>query len=276
MSHSRRKFKISFVKQIIACILSLMVILPFVMVFLNSFKSESEAAFMNLSLPKSFKWENYLIAIERGKLITSFFNSMIYSIAATFISTIVNSMAAFVLSREKSKLNHFLYFFIVLGLVLPTNYIALIKVMQALHLLNTRLGVILFYAAMHVPFGTFILYGFVGTIPRELDEAALIDGANAWNLFFKIVFPLLRPAVVTVALLTFLGVWNDFMTPLYLLNRASQWPMTLAVYNFFGQYQAEWNLIFADVVLTCLPVFIVYLFGQKHVVSGMTTGAIKG
>ena len=203
MSHSRRKFKISFVKQIIACILSLMVILPFVMVFLNSFKSESEAAFMNLSLPKSFKWENYLIAIERGKLITSFFNSMIYSIAATFISTIVNSMAAFVLSREKSKLNHFLYFFIVLGLVLPTNYIALIKVMQALHLLNTRLGVILFYAAMHVPFGTFILYGFVGTIPRELDEAALIDGANAWNLFFKIVFPLLRPAVVTVALLTF-------------------------------------------------------------------------
>lgn len=263
-------------KQIIACILSGIVIIPFLVILVNSFKTESEAAIMDLSLPKSFKWENYSIAIERGKLATSFLNSSLYSVSATIISVLINSMAAFVLSRRRSKLNQILYILIILGIMLPTNYIALIKIMQILRLLNTRIGVILLYSAMNVPFGTFILYGFVGTIPRELDEAGIIDGANPLQLFFKIVFPLLRPAVVTVSLLTFMGIWNDFMIPLYVLNRASQWPMTLAIYNFFGQYQSEWHLIFADIVLTCLPVFIVYLLGQKQIVSGMIAGAIKG
>lgn len=263
-------------KQIIACILSGIVIIPFLVILVNSFKTESEAAIMDLSLPKSFKWENYSIAIERGKLATSFLNSSLYSVSATIISVLINSMAAFVLSRRRSKLNQILYILIILGIMLPTNYIALIKIMQILRLLNTRIGVILLYSAMNVPFGTFILYGFVGTIPRELDEASVIDGANPLQLFFKIIFPLLRPAVVTVSLLTFMGIWNDFMIPLYVLNRASQWPMTLAIYNFFGQYQSEWHLIFADIVLTCLPVFIVYLLGQKQIVSGMIAGAIKG
>lgn len=264
------------IKQIIACILSGIVIIPFLVILVNSFKTESEAALMDLSLPKSFRWENYSVAIERGKLITSFFNSSLYSVTSTIISVIINAMAAFVLSRRRTRLNQFLYFFMILGIMLPTNYIALIKVMQILHLLNTRIGIILLYTAINVPFGTFILYGFVETIPRELDEAGVIDGANPIQLFFRIVFPLLKPAIVTVALLTFMGIWNDFMLPLYVLNRASHWPMTLAVYNFFGQYQSEWNLIFADMVLTCLPVFVVYLLGQKWIVSGMIAGAIKG
>lgn len=264
------------IKQLIACILSGIVIIPFLVILINSFKTESEAAIMDLSLPKSFRLENYSIAIERGKLITSFLNSSLYSISATIISVLINSMAAFVLSRKRSKLNQILYILIILGIMLPTNYIALIKVMQILRLINTRIGLILLYSAINVPFGTFILYGFVETIPRELDEASVIDGANPLQLFFKIIFPLLRPAIVTVSLLTFMGIWNDFMIPLYVLNRASQWPMTLAVYNFFGQYQAEWHLIFADIVLTCLPVFIIYLLGQKQIVSGMIAGAIKG
>ncbi|HOP55664.1 MAG TPA: carbohydrate ABC transporter permease [bacterium] len=272
----RKKKVIEILKQFIACILSGIVILPFIVVVINSFKTESEAALMDLTLPTKFIWENYSIAVERGKLVTSFFNSTLYSVSATAISIIINSMAAFVLSRKRTQWNLFLYIFIILGIMLPTNYIALIKIMQTLHLLNSRLGVILLYSAMNVSFGTFILYGFVGTIPRELDEAGVIDGANPWQLFFRVVFPLLKPALVTVALLTFMGIWNDFMIPLYVLNRSSQWPMTLAVYNFFGQYQSEWNLIFADIVLTCLPVFIVYLLGQKQIVSGMTAGAIKG
>jgi len=264
------------IKQLIACILSGIVLVPFLVIIVNSLKTESEAALMDLSLPKSFRWENYSTAIERGKLVTSFFNSSLYSVTATIISILVNSMAAFVLSRRRTRLNQFLYLFILLGIMLPINYIALIRVMQVLHLLNTRTGIILLYTAINIPFGTFILYGFVETVPRELDEAGLIDGASPLELFFKIVFPLLKPAVVTVALLSFMGIWNDFMLPLYVLNRTSHWPMTLAVYNFFGQYQSEWNLIFADIVLTCLPVFIVYLLGQKWIVSGMVAGAIKG
>lgn len=266
----------AFLKQIIVCLLSTMVVVPFLLVFLNSFKTSSEAALMKLTLPREFKWENYRVAIERGKLAKSFLNSVLYAVTATVISIFVDSMAAFWLARTPSRLSRLLHLFLVLGIVLPTNYIALIKVMQVLRLLNTRLGVILLYVAINVPFGTFILYGFVGTVPRELDEAALIDGAHPLSLFFHIVFPLLKPAVMTVALLTFLGIWNDFMIPLYLLNRSSQWPVTLAVYSFFGQYHSEWNLVFANIVLTCLPVFAMYLLGQKQVVSGITAGAIKG
>jgi raffinose/stachyose/melibiose transport system permease protein len=160
--------------------------------------------------------------------------------------------------------------------MLPLNFVALMKVMQILHLINSRIGLIILYTAMQVPFGVFIIYGFVGTIPREIDEAAVIDGAGPWKMFFSIIFPLLKPVLVTVMLLVFMGAWNDFITPLYMLNTANKWPMTLAVYSFFGRYESEWNLVFADIVLTCLPVFIVYLLGQNQIVSGMTSGAVKG
>jgi raffinose/stachyose/melibiose transport system permease protein len=194
---------------------------------------------------------------------------MVFTILAT-------SMAAFVLARRRTKLNQFIYFFIILGIMLPLNFVALMKVMQILHLINSRIGLIILYTAMHVPFGVFIIYGFVGTIPREIDEAAVIDGAGPWKMFFGIIFPLLKPVLVTVMLLVFMGAWNDFITPLYMLNTANKWPMTLAVYSFFGRYESEWNLVFADIVLTCLPVFIVYLLGQNQIVSGMTSGAVKG
>ncbi|MGB9682261.1 MAG: carbohydrate ABC transporter permease [bacterium] len=274
MINTKRELKI-FIKYFIAYSLSLIIIIPFLVIVNNSLKTKAEADLMDLSLPSHFQWENYRVASERGKLGTSFLNSLLYSVTATSLSVIINSMAAFVLARNKTKINLILYLFIVLGIMLPSNFIALIKVMQIFHLINTRLGIILLYVATNVSFGVFIVYGFVGTIPRELDEAAVIDGANSWQLFFKVIFPLLKPVLVTVAVLTFMGIWNDFMAPLYVLNRASLWPMTLAVYNFFGQYEQEWNLVFADIVLTCLPVFIIYLLGQRYIVSGIIAGAVK-
>ena len=114
------------------------------------------------------------------------------------------------------------------------------------------------------------------TIPRELDEAAIIDGCGPVKFFFSIIFPLLTPAWVTAAILSFLSIWSEFLLPLYFLNSSNKWPMTLAVYNFFGMYEASWNLVSADIVLTILPVMIVYLLGQRYIVSGMTGGAVKG
>jgi raffinose/stachyose/melibiose transport system permease protein len=160
--------------------------------------------------------------------------------------------------------------------MLPGNYVTLIKVMQVLHLINTRVGLILLYISMGVASSTFIIYGFVSSVPREMDESAAMDGARPLRLFFSIIFPLLQPVMITVGILTFLNVWNDFITPLYMLNRSSAWPMTLSIYNFFGRYQQDWNLVFADMVLTVLPVVVVYLLGQKSIVSGMIAGAVKG
>ena len=134
----------------------------------------------------------------------------------------------------------------------------------------------LLYTAMQLPFTVFLFHGFVAKVPVELDEAAIIDGCNAWKLFFYIVFPMMKPAVATAVVLTFLNTWNEFVSPLYFLSSSTKWPMTLSVYNFFGIYFKDWNLVCADIVLTSAPVLLVYLFGQKYIVSGMTAGAVKG
>jgi raffinose/stachyose/melibiose transport system permease protein len=163
-----------------------------------------------------------------------------------------------------------------MGIAMPTNFVTLTKVMQMTHLINTQLGIILLYAAGQIPFSVFLIYAFVGTIPRELDEAAIIDGASPLRLFLSVIFPLLTPVMVTAGVLNFLGIWNEFILPLYFLNSSTYWPMTLAVYNFFGQFQSDWSLVSADVVLTILPVIVVYIVAQRFILSGMVAGSVKG
>ena len=131
-----------------------------------------------------------------------------------------------------------------------------------------------FTSAM-IPFCVFTIYSFVMTVPVELDEAAVIDGASPLKLFFSIIVPMLKPTLVTCFILQFMTVWSDFLTPLYLSSKSKLFPMTMAVYQFFGKSNNQWQYIFADIVLTCLPVIIVYLLGQKYIVGGLTSGAVK-
>ena len=171
---------------------------------------------------------------------------------------------------------NFLYMYVVLGMVIPINYVTLTKVMQVTHLNNTVIGIILLYTAMQTPFSVFLTYGFVSKVPVELDEAAILDGCTPIQLYAKVVFPMLKSAVVTAGVLCFLNTWNEFIMPLYFLHSSEKWPMTLAIYNFFGQFETSWNLICADVLLTCAPVLILYLTCQKYIVGGQTEGAVKG
>lgn len=264
------------IRNLIAWIFSAICLIPLLLITFNAFKDKKSAASMNLSLPYPVKLENFLTVIQKGKLLRSFINSLIYAGGSTILCVLLASLAAYVLARNKSKLNRIFYMFIVLGITLPINYVALTKVLQFLHLNNTVIGIILLYTAMQLPFMTFLIHGFVSKVPVELDEAAVIDGCGPIKLFFYIMLPLLRPAVATAAVLTFLNTWNEFVSPLYFLNRTEQWPMTLSVYNFFGMYYKDWNLVCADIFLTSLPVLVVYLIGQKYIVSGMTAGALKG
>ena len=176
----------------------------------------------------------------------------------------------------QTRLNRFLYFFLIMGIALPVNFFTLTKIMQITHLINTKAGIIILYSATQIPFSIFLIYGFINSVPRELDEAGIIDGCGALQLFFRIILPLLTPVLVTTGILNFLGVWNDFLLPLYYLNNSANWPMTLAVYNFFGQYQQNWNLVSADILLTILPVIVIYLVGQRFILSGLSSGAVKG
>lgn len=180
------------------------------------------------------------------------------------------------LSRNRSRLHRFVYYLIVLGIAMPVNNVALMKIMKATALINTRYGLIFLYVAMNIPLALFLMFGFVETLPREIDEAAVIDGAGPMRLFSNVIFPLMKPTVVTVGILNFMAIWNDFSMPLYFMNNSGKWPMTLAVYNFFGQFEQSWNLVSADITLTALPVLIVFIFGQKYIVGGVAAGAVKG
>ncbi len=256
---------------------SLICLIPLLLILFNSMKDKKAAAEMNLKLPAfPIQFQNYMVVIEKGKLVQSFLNSFTYSAGSVILCVFFASLAAYVLSRNQTKLNKLLYMYIVMGITLPINYVALTKVLMMLHLNNTKLGIILLYTAMQLPFMTFLIHGFVAKVPVELDEAAIIDGCGPVKLFFSVVLPLLKPAVATSVVLTFLNTWNEFTSPLYFLNSTEKWPMTLSVYNFFGMYFKDWNLVCADILLTSLPVIIVYLLGQKYIVAGMTSGAVKG
>lgn len=262
--------------NILSVVISLIVLIPLVVLFVNSFKTSAEANQMTLSLPETWMFENYATVIEQGKLVTSFFNGLLYATGSVVVIVIVVSLAAFVISRNMKGANRFLYYFIISGIAMPINNVSLMKVMQAFHLVNTRFGIILLYAAINIPLSLFLAYGFVETIPREIDEAAVINGCTPWQLFTRIIAPLLKPIVSTLFVLDFMAVWNDFTMPLYYLNNSAKWPMTLAVYNFFGAFQNSWNLVAADIMLTLLPVLIVFIVGQKYIVGGVSAGSVKG
>ncbi len=273
----KRKVLQAVIRNLIAWSISVISLAPLLLILFNSLKTSLKASDMNLNLPElPLQLSNFSIVFEKGKLLQSFINSSIYTIGSVAICCLFSSLAAYVLSRNRTKLTKLLYLFLVMGITMPINYVALVRVMVFLNLNNTRFGIVLLYAAMQIPFSVFLIYGFISKIPVELDEAGIIDGCSALRLFATIVFPLLKPAIATVVVLTFLNNWNEFVSPLYFLSSSTKWPMTLSVYNFFGMFFKDWNLVCADIVMTSIPVILIYLLGQKYIVSGMTSGAVKG
>lgn len=252
------------------------VLVPIGLVLLNSLKTSQESARMNMKWPTGLEFKNYLQVIRQGNMIRSFFNSLIISLFCVIIGILVSSMAAYVISRYRSRLNRFCFYFFFVGLIAPINYVTTLRVMKFLDIVNTYRGMILLNAALAIPFAVFLFYGFIATVPREIDEAGIIDGCSPLSLYFKIVFPLLKPVTITASVLTFISCWNDFITPLYVLNDSKKWGMIISVYNFWGLYTSDWNLICAVIVLTLLPIMVVYVFAQKYIIAGMTAGSVKG
>jgi raffinose/stachyose/melibiose transport system permease protein len=264
------------VNNLLASGTGLIALTPIYLVFVNALKTQPDANSMGAGLPLDPQWGNFGTVIDEGKLLSAFFNSVLYSFGATFLAVLLSALAAYVLARRRTRRHEIIYLLLIMGIAVPTNFVTLTKVMQFTHLINTQPGIILLYAATQIPFDVFLIYAFVDSLPRELDETACIDGASPIRTFFSIIFPLLIPVVATCAVLNILNVWNEFLMPLYFLNNSDKWPMTLSVYNFFGQYQSNWALVSADVVLTILPVVLVYTVAQRWILSGMSAGAVKG
>lgn len=264
------------IKGIFFWALSLIVIVPFLIVVFNAFKTQTEAINMELSFPTQWHFENFAKVWEDGDILLSLRNSLIMSVTSVAITVICSAMCAYVIGRNRTKFNRLVYVFFAMGLMVPVSNVTIVKVLRVLHLYNTLPGTILTFVALIMPLSVFLYYGFISGIPKELDEAAIVDGAGAMRIFIQVIFPLLKPATVTVIMINFLNVWNDFQIPLYTLPDPDKAVIVQKVYNFFGTYTASWNLVSVTIIFAILPILIVYLFGQKYIISGMTAGSVKG
>ena len=255
---------------------SLVIWIPLILIAVNAVKTPAETNVLTLSLPQSWQFENFAEVFRETSIVRSFFNSVLVTVCSIGLSVFLGTLAGYTLNRNSDGLNKKIYVFFLAGMIVPVQIIALIQVLQKLHLMDNYIGLILVYASMFIPQSVFMVHGFVSTAPKDMDEAGIVDGCTPWQLFLKIMFPLLKPILVTLFITQFVFVWNDFQMPLYLIQSSKNWTIVLGVYNFLGQYNSQWNMVCAYILLSSLPVILVYLAGQKYIIDGMVAGAEKG
>jgi raffinose/stachyose/melibiose transport system permease protein len=265
--------------EVFAVLVTVVVFLvPFAYVILTSMKNPSEASQMNLALPA--KWlfvENYgaVLRAQNGMVIRAFINSTLITALSILVLILVCAMSGYVLERRSNKLTGLVTFLVLAGLMIPPSVVTTIWVLKGMGLYKTIPGIVLIEVALSFPFSAILYKNFMVSIPRELDEAALIDGCSGWRLFSKIIFPLLQPVTATVIVLSAVGIFNDFTNPLYFLPGAKNATVQLTLYNFMSMYVTNWNLLFADVVLISIPPLILFIFFNRQIVAGMTAGSVK-
>lgn len=266
----------------IAIAVSVVVFLvPFAFILVTAAKTAPEASALAFTWPTEWKlWENIatVLADRDGILVRAFINSIVLTVASVTIMVVVAAMVGYVLQRKKSRWNGIINFFVLAGLIVPPAVVPTIWVLQGLGLFKTLGGLILIEATFGLSFCILLFRAFVATIPRELDEAALIDGAGPVRLFFQIVLPLLKPVIVTVIVVQAVAVFNDFANPLYFLPGDANATVQLTLYAYASSSTSagQLNLLFADILLITIPPLVMYVFFNRQIVAGMTSGAIKG
>lgn len=263
---------------LILCIMGFLMLFPLLLAFLNSFKTTAEMNLAVLALPKTINLKNYITAFQTMSFFRSGMNTFVITVCSTAGIVLISAMAGYKLSRTKTVLSNIIFFLIISSMMIPFTVIMipLVKVSAQLHMLNKIWGVVMVYIGVGINMPIFLYHGFVKTIPGELEEAACIDGANDWQVFRKIIFPMLQPINITVALLQIIWIWNDFLLPLVFISNQKNYTLILATQAFYTLYSTSWELILAGNFMTVIPVIIVYLIFQKNIQEGIATGALKG
>lgn len=254
-------------------------IVPFAFILSIASKSRQEAGLFEFTWPDKFLlWDNLLAVIKSNNyiMLIALRNSAILTVASVTLIVFFSAFVAYVMQRRNDRVANWVNSILFAGLVLPPAVVPTIFWMQTLGIYKTIISLIFIEVALALPFSTLILRAFIGTIPREIDEAAIIDGASPTRLFFSIILPLLRPAIVTIIVTSSVAIYNDFSNPLYFLPGAKNVTAQMTLFSFMSQYNSQWNMVFADVVLITIPPLIVFMFFQKQIVSGLTSGAVKG
>jgi len=276
------KNKISFVKVIRYVLIYFLLILfmmPFYLMVINSFKTTQQFVSNPFSLPALNKvgFDNYISAFKKMSFLKAIGNSATITLISIILILLTSSMAAYFLVRHKWKINKVIFAVMVASMIVPFQaiMIPLVSIYGRLNLMNSKWVLIFMYIGFGQGFAVFIFHGFIKNIPLEMEESALIDGCSKVQSFFQIVFPLLKPVLVTVLILDVLWIWNDYLLPSLVLLSPAERTLPLSTYSFFNTYSVDYAPLMAGIVLTIIPVVIVYIFSQKHIIHGVVQGAIK-
>lgn len=254
-------------------------VIPFLFIILMAFKDKQQSALRDFSWPNGFHlWDNLVTVVQTRNwmMITAFINSSLITVVSVTLLIVLAAMVGFVLARRKTKWNGLIEFLILAGLMIPPAVVPTIWLLQGLKLFGTLHGMILIQVAYNLPFSIILYRAFIATIPRELDEAAVIDGARPLDVFFRIILPLLWPVTVTNIVVQSVGIFNDFTNPLYYLPGNQNATVQLTLYNFQSQFSTAYNLLFTNILLITIPPLLVFMFFNRQIVAGMTAGAVKG
>jgi raffinose/stachyose/melibiose transport system permease protein len=275
-----RKFVASIWIDVVALIIiGIVFVVPFIFIFLTAAKTPAEAGLFQFTWPSQFQLiENIheVMVFGHNRMLLALWNSTLLTVGSVTLIVLFSALVAFVVQRRADRLASVVESFMLAGLIIPPAVVPTIFLLQWLGIYKTLLGMIMVDVAFSMPFAILVFRAFMGTIPRELDEAAIMDGASPLRIFFFIILPLLRPAIVTVVVTSSVTIFNDFVGPLYFLPGVENVTAPLTLFSFISQFGSRWNLLFADVVVITIIPLIVFIFFQRQLVSGMTTGAVKG
>lgn len=266
------------IKYVALIVFTVMCLYPILWLFLASFKTNQELYVNSWGLPESWSFVNYVTAIVGGRILEYFLNSVIISVSAVVVTVLLSTMASYAISRMHWKLSELTYNIFLLGMMIPVYamIIPLFSIFKALGLINNHLSVIIPQIAVGFPMAIFIICGFMKSVPRDLEEAAIIDGCTIFDCFARIILPISKSSIVTVAVVQFINVWNDLLLPRIFLTDASKMTLPVGLTNFQARYSTDYVSMIAAVIITIVPSIIVYILLHKNIMEGMIAGAVKG
>ncbi|MDO4337763.1 MAG: carbohydrate ABC transporter permease [Eubacteriales bacterium] len=253
-------------------------IVPFYFMFVQSIKSKAEANKLSISWPSEIHFENYLEVFQHAnyQLVTAFKNSAVLTLFTVIGLLLTAAMAGYVIQRRQDKVVKGIQSVIMLGLMIPAAILPTIHMLQSMHIYKTMFSMVMIEIALQTPFAIMLYRGYMASIPTELEEAARIDGCGPWQIFQRVIFPLLKPIQATLIILVGVQTFNDFTNPLYFLPGTENTTVQLTLYNYKGQLASSYNLLFADIIVITIPMLILFLIFNKRIVDGMVAGSVKG
>jgi raffinose/stachyose/melibiose transport system permease protein len=265
------------VLEAVLLVIALIYIYPLYYMLESSVKPAKDF-YVPLKLPSRLIWDNYQKVFEKTNFVESFMNTIYVCAGTIILLIIVSSMAGYMIARRKEKLFQIFFYIFLSGMIIPlqTSMVPIYKLAMGLHIINTRFLLVLLYTAATIPFATMLYTGFTKNIPRELEEAASIDGCGRTRLYWTIIFPLLMPATGTLIVTSVFSFWNDFTGPLLYLQDPHKMTLITQIFRFKSERASDWGPIFSLCFLSTLPLVVIFLFTQKYLLQGLTAGALKG